>query len=117
MNQEYKPFGLGLGPDQLPKTSEEANNLWETFKPLLEEMKEPDGARKMKNEVAKAKELGFVPGAKARMSHDAEAGEVVGYNQAVGGFYPGSRYPVIIKFERGTFEYSLDQLELADESK
>ncbi|MFZ2193650.1 MAG: hypothetical protein WAV31_05390 [Candidatus Moraniibacteriota bacterium] len=117
MNKEYKPFGLGLSPDQLPKTPEDAEKLWNALKPLIEEMKEPDGEKKMSNEVAKAKGLGFVPGAKAKLSHDAEVGEVVGYNEAVGGFYPGSRYPVIIKFDRGTFEYSLEQLELVGEKK
>jgi len=117
MNNEYKPFGLGLGPEHLPKTPEEAEKLWNTLKPLVEGLKEPDGEKKMSNEVAKAKELGFVPGAKAKLSHDAEVGEVVGYNEAVGGFYPGSKYPVLIKFERGTFEYGLEQLELVDEKK
>lgn len=115
MENEYKPFGLGLSPDRFPKTHEEAEKLWDTLKPLIEEMKEPDGEKKMSNEVAKAKELGFVPGAKAKLSHDPEIGEVLGYNEAIGGFYPGSRYPVIIKFERGTFEYSLEQIKLADE--
>jgi len=110
MNKEYKPFGLGLGPEHLPKNPEEAEKLWDTLKPLIEELKEPDGEKKMSNEVAKAKELGFVPGAKVKLSHDAEVGEVVSYNKAIGGFYPGSRYPVLIKFERGTFEYTLEQL-------
>jgi hypothetical protein len=117
MNEEYKPFGLGIQPEQLPKTPEEAEKLWDALKPLMKELKEPDGDEKMNNEVTKAKELGFIEGVKAKLSHTPEIGEVVGYNEAVGGFYPGSRYPVLIKFERGTFEYSLDQLELVDEDK
>lgn len=113
-NSGYKPFGMGFGPEQLPKTPEEVKRFWDEIKPLMEGLKEPDGKNKMKNEIAKAKELGFVEGAKAKLSHDDEVGEVVGHNEAIGGFYPRSRYPVIIKFKRGTFEYSLDQLELVE---
>ena len=29
MNEEYKPFGLGPGPEQFPKTPEEAEKLWD----------------------------------------------------------------------------------------
>ena len=112
MNEEYKPFGLGLTRENLPKTPEEATKFWDELKPLINEMKEPDGKKKTENEIAKAKELGFVPGAKVKLSHDPEVGEMVEYNEETGGFYPGSRYPVIIKFERGTYEYSLEQLVL-----
>lgn len=111
-NNEYKPVSFGLPPEQFPKTPEETERLWETLKPLVEGLKEPDGERKMSNEVAKAKEMGFVPGARVKLSHDREVGEVVGYNEAIGGFYPGSRYPVLIKFERGTFEYGLESIKL-----
>ena len=82
----------------------------------MEGLDEPDGESKKENEIAKAKALGFVEGAKVKMSYDDknEIGKVVGYNQSTGGFYPSSRYPVLVKFERGTFEYGLESLELVE---
>ncbi len=77
----------------------------------MEGLHEPDG-KKMRNAIQAAKELGFIPGAKVKLSHGPEVGEIVGYNESVGGFYPGSRYPVLIEFKRGTFEYVTDQLRL-----
>jgi len=41
-----------------------------------------------------------------------EVGEVIGYNTRCHGFYDGERYPVIVEFARGTFEYGIDQLDL-----
>jgi len=61
-------------------------------------------------EDAKAKD--FVVGAKVRLKGVEEIGEVVGYNTANSGFYSGDRYPIIVRFERGKFEYGVESLEL-----
>jgi len=121
MNKEYKPFGRDPEGEPLPKTPEEVEKLcdelrrFDVFLGKLE--KEPDGERKMRSAIADAKEKGFVIGAKVKLLKDKEVGEVVGYNEATGGFYPGSRYPLIVKFERGTFEYGPGLLKLAKEKE
>jgi len=35
-----------------------------------------------------------------------------GFNTSSIGFYTGDRYPIIVKFKRGTFEYGADDLRL-----
>lgn len=64
------------------------------------------------NAIKNAKKLGFVKGAEVKLFHDKEIGIVTGYNTTSGGFYPGSRYPITVKFERGIFEYSVEGIEL-----
>ena len=113
MSKEYQPFGLGLGADQLPKTKQAAEDLWDQLKPMWEEMNNPKEANGVNKAIEEAKALGFVPGAEVTLNSDDEVGRVVGYNEAVGGFYSGSRYPIIVEFERGTYEYSLTDLVLS----
>ncbi|MBI4114694.1 MAG: hypothetical protein HY445_02530 [Candidatus Niyogibacteria bacterium] len=113
--EEYKPFGIGMNPENMPKTPEEIEKFWNLMKPLFESFKVPDGEAKTKNAIAEAKKRGFRPGTKAKLTHENEVGEVIGYNETADGPYPGSRYPILIKFKRGTYEYDLDQLELIKE--
>ncbi len=51
-------------------------------------------------------ELGFVPWAYVKLSYDAEVWQIVGYNHGRG-LYTGVRYPLKIKFQRGTFEWGV----------
>jgi hypothetical protein len=62
--------------------------------------------------IKKAKALGFKRGVRVRLHGDSEIGEVVGHNQKDRGFYSGDRYPILVKFEKGTFEYGVESLEL-----
>lgn len=84
----------------------------ENFRQLHEELIVPDGVNKTKKAIREVKKMGFVIGTKAKISNDDEAGVIVGYNNNTDGFYPGSRYPILVKFERGTFEYAPDDLKL-----
>ena len=108
MNKEYLPFGMG----PVPETPEQADALWKVFKPEMS--KETENLQTMRAAIEKAKELGFVPGAPVRWMDDPEIGEVISYNESIGSFYPGSRYPVRVKFVRGTFEYGLEDLTLVE---
>jgi len=61
--------------------------------------------------VEKAKSQGFAIGSKVMFYNDkTDIGEVVAFNTSTMGFGTGDRYPVIVKFERGTFEYGTDCL-------
>jgi hypothetical protein len=62
--------------------------------------------------IENAKKLGFKVGSEVMMlgDPDKELGEVVRFNTSTIGFGTGDRYPVIVKFERGTFEYSVESL-------
>lgn len=64
--------------------------------------------------IAAAQALGFTVGAKVTLRpgsfRDNEVGEVVGYNDYDSLFYPGSRYPLRVKFAQGTFEYALTEV-------
>lgn len=64
--------------------------------------------------IHKSKEKGFKVGKRVILNHDPdkEVGEVVDFNTSTIGFYTGDRYPIIVKFERGTFEYNPDNLTL-----
>lgn len=54
--------------------------------------------------------------------HGTRVGTVVGYNRSTGGFYPGWRYPLILRFDAvcfkdnrsSTFEHSSDELTVID---
>lgn len=115
--ENYKPFGLGIPPEALPKNDEDADRLWDTVKPLIEQTQEKGGDAKLNELLEKAKKLGLVPGAKVKLWHDDEIGEIMGYNTSIGGFYSGTRYPIVVKFERGTFEYSIEGLKLIKNKK
>lgn len=64
----------------------------------------------------------FPIGAKVKILHTGYTGEVVSYNNRLGGFYPGVRYPVCVRItysekvefrERAVgsiFEYGMEQL-------
>jgi len=66
--------------------------------------------------IKQSKALGFEPGKKVMMKGDIdkEVGKVVKFNISTVGFYTGDRYPIIVKFERGTFEYGPDSLMLVE---
>ena len=49
-------------------------------------------------------ELWFVPWEYVKLSYSAEVGQIVDYNHDRG-LYSGIRYPLKIKFKRGTFEW------------
>lgn len=55
---------------------------------------------------------GYVEGAGVTLWNMAEVGTIVGYNRTSGGHYPGDRYPLIVRFQRGTFEYGTEGLKL-----
>lgn len=74
------------------------------------------------NGIIKAKELGFIPGAKvviayAKNKDEIRKGVITGFRTRVGGLYCGERYPVNVELiEEGyTFEYDLDSLVLCDD--
>ncbi|MFC1617803.1 hypothetical protein ACFL2B_00820 [Patescibacteria group bacterium] len=103
-----------MGPGEKAKPPNVPEQI-DSFREFARDLEVPDGEMKTANEIAKAQEQGFTIGAKVKLSHLPEVGEIVGYNEEAGGLFPGSRCPVIIKFERGEFEYSLDQAELVEE--
>jgi len=84
----------------------------ENFRQLHQNLIVPDGANKAKIAIREAKKIGFVIGVKTKILNDDEVGVIVGYNNDTSGFYPGSRYPILVKFERGTFEYAPGDLKL-----
>jgi hypothetical protein len=62
--------------------------------------------------IQEAKENGFVIGKKVKLTHDKEIGIVVGYNENPISGYPTARYPIMVQFERGKFEYTVRELKL-----
>lgn len=88
---------------------------------LYKEMKQ-DMSTKEELEVALADaEISFPIGCKVAVLGTGYLAEVVDYNRRLGGFYPGVRYPVIVKIFRSKdrkfrkvvgmkFEYSTGQL-------
>lgn len=79
---------------------------------LIKEMKKPLEA--VTNAVADSIAQGFIIGKKVKMVGDDEVGEIMKYNLSTVGFYTGDRYPIIVKFKRGTFEYSVESLTLVE---
>ncbi len=88
---------------------------------LYKELQPEDGERaqleKLLVEVRKAFPIGTV----VDIMHTGYTGEVIKYNEALGGFYPGIRYPVKVKIIKkdpkckhnvigSVFEYTPDQL-------
>ena len=67
--------------------------------------------------IKEAKEQGFTEGRKVCLAGDAEGeqGEIIGYNTRTHSLYNGVRYPVLVKWARGVFEYSTDGLILIPE--
>ncbi len=76
-----------------------------------------DTAEKMKEAVELAKKAGFTIGVEVTRTRDAEVGKVIGHNETIGGFYPGSRYPIIVQFPSATFQYAQTDLELLRNKK
>jgi hypothetical protein len=81
---------------------------------MIKGLNKPDGEIQTAKAIKEAQKRGFVIGAKVKLpySDTPEVGVVVGYNQTPNGFYSGDRYPVLVKFERGTFEYGISEKEL-----
>lgn len=92
------------------KNEKEVTQVWDMAK---ETKVNPDNVMKAINE---AKNLGFDIGEKVIMKGDPfdEEGEILRFNSSSIGFSSGDRYPIIVKFERGTFEYSVDSLILVE---
>jgi hypothetical protein len=61
-----------------------------------------------------SKEKGFIIGEKVILSddEDKEIGEIVAFNTCTIGHYTGDRFPIVVKFERGAFEYNRESLTL-----
>ena len=110
------------------KTKEDIDRMWESIKPLMEELRPKCGEEKqLETVLAIARQL-FPIGAHIKVKNTGYTAKVVRYNTNLGGFYPGVRYPIIVKithsndfkFRKGavgsTFEYTTDQLELVNES-
>ncbi len=110
-SKEYRNPGIGLGVEHLPQNPEDLEKLLR----LAKELKQGNTAENTKAAVDRARAAGFIPGASVRMIDNPEVGQVVGYNEALDGVYPGNRYPIVVQFERGTFEYGVESLELADQ--
>ncbi len=51
--------------------------------------------------------LGYVPGTFVQRYNEPDIWVIVKYNTSAGWFYDGKRYPIIVKFPFGTFEYSI----------
>ena len=62
--------------------------------------------------VKNAKKEGFAVGKRVIMYDDPEVGEIVRFNTATVGFESGDRYPIVVKFKRGTFPFNTDALTL-----
>lgn len=69
---------------------------------------------KIRDAIMHAITMGFVIGSKVtRTAPSAEVGEVIGYNTS-DGLYNGDRYPIVVKFESGVFEYGVESLDLKE---
>lgn len=81
----------------LPKTEQEATALWDSLKPLYADLKpsvsESEELEKILTEVKKM----FAIGDRVYMKHTCYIGLVYGFNENLGGFYPGIRYPICVK--------------------
>ena len=87
---------------------------------LHKEMKEKEPSQTELEKILVQAKKHFPIGATVDVNCTSHFGEVVGYNERTGGFYPGTRFPVYVKItlsdmERAigqTFEYGLDQLKM-----
>lgn len=103
---------MSEGPDAFRKNPE---RTWDAVKSLHQDMRGREPTPEAVAEAVKfAQEAGFVLEAPVRLQGNVngEIGKVAGYNERTAGFYPGTRYPILVKFERGTFEYGPEVLEL-----
>ena len=57
---------------------------------------------------------GLRVGTPVRLTNSVETGYVVGYNTRLDGLYTGKRYPIYVKFVRGTFKYEINNLEIVN---
>ncbi len=77
---------------------------------LLKSTKQPEGV--VEKAIQQARANGFVEGADVRMKGYPEVGKIVRHNTVSWGFYSGDLYSIVVEFERGTFEYGEESLEL-----
>lgn len=111
------------------KTKEDVDKLWDSMKPLMEELKPKSGEAAELETLLEKTRTEFQIGTHVVIKNTGYTGKVVKYNENLGGFYPGVRYPVIVRIihsdsfemkKQGVigshFEYSTDQLELINES-
>jgi hypothetical protein len=63
------------------------------------------------NAIKEAQRKGIKVGGKVMFYGDkTDIGKVLRFNTSTVGFYTGDRYPVVVEFKRGTFEYEIDGL-------
>ena len=108
----YESFSLRVPPEELADMQAGNENKIDAYKSLVEEIDRANDPKEADKAIRKAQDLGFKPGVKVLLQGE-DVGEVVGYNKE-GGFYPTKDYPVVVKSDRGIFEYGLDDLELLD---
>ncbi len=68
----------------------------------------------VKKAIRECEQQGFKPECKVMMvgDPDKEIGKLIKFNNSTIGFYAGNQYPMIVKFDRGTFEFGIDELTL-----
>jgi len=87
------------------KTQHELNQIHDLVKQTKVSKEDVDEA------IKDAKSKGFEIGTRVIFFDDhTDIGKVVKFNTSTIGFYTGDRYPIIVKFERGTFEYDAECL-------
>lgn len=94
---------------------------YESYKKLKEEMRPENGeAAQLKSLLVQIKKSHPI-GATVKINGTGYTGKIVSYNEKVGGFYPGIRYPIHVeivksknpKFEKAVgcvFEYTPEQV-------
>jgi len=88
------------------RTERELEQLWGFVKETKVTKKD------VETSIKEAQKAGFHIGCKVRMHGDDEIGEMIDFNKSSIGLYTGDRFPIIIKFDRGTFEYNHKQFEI-----
>jgi len=70
---------------------------WDSVKPLLEELKPKQGEEALLEEVLTLAKAKFSIGDMVEVKGTSYIGRVHGFNERLGGFYPGVRYPVLVR--------------------
>ncbi len=101
------------------RVARDPEGAWDSIKPIVEEMKAKEPlAEAVEVAIKEAQEAGFVEGARVKLKGDGnespDIGTVVGFNEQTSGLYNGARYPVYVKWARGTFEYGTEALDLTE---
>lgn len=81
----------------LPKTEAEATALWDSVKPLYEQLKPKSDEETKLEEVLTRIKTKFNIGDRVCIKHTCYIGIIHSFNEKLGGFYPGVRYPIHVK--------------------